>query len=124
MWAEALAYYSSFTIHPSCAIWVQLIYSQCEGKGAAMPCPVCFGPKRRAVVGLDQGPDTKQSTVDTRQSTVETAGASAQTVIGLTAYPKLFLHDWREAPLYVSRREAELFLKRRRHHVATQTDLE
>ena len=86
-------------------------------KGAVMPFPVCFGPKRRAVVDLDPEPDK-------RQSTIETADASSQTVIGLVAGPKLFIYDFREAPLYMSRREYELCAKRRRHHVATQAGLE
>ena len=82
-------------------------------KGAAMPFAICFGPKRRAVVDLDPEPDK-------RQSTIEIADASSQTAIGLVAGPKLFIHDVREAPLYMSRREYELFVKRRRHLVATQ----
>ena len=86
-------------------------------KGAAMPFPICFGPKRRAVVDLDPEPDN-------RQSAIGTADASTQTAIGLVEGPKLFIHDVREAPLYMSRREYELFVKRHRHHVATQTGLE
>ena len=78
---------------------------------------ICFGPKRRAVVDLDPEPDK-------RQSTIVTADAPSQTVIGLVAGPKLFIHDVREAPLYMSRREYELFVKRRRRHVATQAGLE
>ena len=86
-------------------------------KGAVMPFPICFGPKRRAVVDLDPEPDK-------RQSTIGTADSSTQTAIGLVAGPKLFIHDVREAPLYMSRREYELFVKRHRRHVATQTGLE
>ena len=86
-------------------------------KGAAMPFPICFGPKRRAVVDLDPEPDK-------RQSEIGTADASTQTAIGLVASPKLFIHDVHEAPLYMSRREYELFVKRHRHHVATQAGLE
>ena len=82
-----------------------------------MSFPICFGPKRRAVVDLDPEPDK-------RQATIETADASSQTVIGLVAGPKLFIHDVREAPLYMSRREYELFAKRRRHDVATQAGIE
>ena len=86
-------------------------------KGAAMPFPICFGPKRRAAVDLDPEPDN-------RQSAIGTAGASTQTAIGLVAGPKLFIHDVREAPLYMSRRENELFVKRHRRHVATHSGLE
>ena len=86
-------------------------------KGAVMPCPTCFGPKRRAVVDLDPEPDK-------RQSTIGTADASTQTAIGLVAGPKLFIQDVREAPLYMSRREYELFVERHRHHLATQAGLE
>ena len=75
-------------------------------KGAVMPFPICFGPKRRAVVGVDPEPDKRQST------------------IGLVAGPKLFIHDVSGAPLYMSRREYELFVKRHRRHVATQAGLE
>ena len=82
-----------------------------------MSFPICFGPKRRAVVDLDPEPDK-------RQATIVTADAPSQTVIGLVAGPKLFIHDVREAPLYMSRREYELFAKRRRRHVATQAGLE
>ena len=67
-------------------------------KDAAMPFPIWFGPKRRAVVDLDPEPDK-------RQSTIGTADASTQTAIGLVAGPKLFIHDARGAPLYMSRRE-------------------
>ena len=81
-----------------------------------MSFPICFGPKRRAVVDLDAEPET-------RQSTIGTADASTQTAIGLVAGPKLFIHDVREAPLYMSRRGYELFVKRLRHHVATQSGL-
>ena len=63
-----------------------------------MPFPICFGPKRRAVVDLDPEPDK-------RPSAIETADSSSQTVIGLVAGPKLFVHDLREAPLYMSRRD-------------------
>ena len=86
-------------------------------KGAVMPFPICFGPKRRAVVDLDPEPDK-------RQSTIVPADAPSQTVIGLVAGPKIFIHDVREAPLYMSRREYELFAKRRRRHDATQAGLE
>ena len=72
-------------------------------KGAVMPFPICFGPKRRAVVDLDPEPDK-------RQSAIGTADASTQTAIGLVAGPKLFIHDIRDAPLYMSRREYELFV--------------
>ena len=85
-------------------------------KGAVMPFPICFGPKRRAVINLDPEPDK-------RQSTIASADAASQTVIGLVAGPKLFIYDFREAPLWLSRRECELFAKRRRHHVATQAGL-
>ena len=81
------------------------------------PFPICFGLKRRAVVDLDPEPDK-------RQSTIGTADSSTQTAIGLVAGPKLFIHNVREAPLYMSRREYELFVKRRGHHVATQTGFE
>ena len=82
-----------------------------------MPFPICFGPKRRAVVDLDPEPDK-------RQSAIEIADASSQTAIGLFAGPELFIHAVREAPLYMSWREYELFVKRHRHHVATQAGLE
>ena len=82
-----------------------------------MPFPICFGPKRRAVVDLDPRPDK-------RQSTIETADASSQTVIGLVAGQKLFIYDFRTAPLYMSRREYKFFDKRHKHHVATQSALE
>ena len=82
-----------------------------------MSFPICFGPKRRAVVDLDPEPDK-------RQATIVTADAPSQTVIGLVAGPKIFIHDAREAPLYMSRREYELFAKRRRHDVATQAGIE
>ena len=67
-----------------------------------MPFPICLGPKRRAVVDLD--PESHN-----RQSTIGTADASTQTAIGLVAGPKLFIHDIRDAPLYITRREHELF---------------
>ena len=86
-------------------------------KGAVMPFPICFGPKRRAVVDLDPEPDN-------RQSAIGTADASTQTAIGLVAGPKLFIHDVSEAPSYMTRREYELFVKRPRRHVATQSGLE
>ena len=86
-------------------------------KSAAMPFPICIGPKRRAVVDL--GPEH-----DKRQSTIEIADASSQIAIGLVAGPKLFVYDSREAPLYMSRREYELFVSRGRHHIATQAGLE
>ena len=86
-------------------------------KGAVMPFPICFRPTRRAVVDLDPEPDT-------RQSAIGTADASTQTAIGLVAGPMLFIHDVREALLYMSRREYELFVKRHRRHVATQSGLE
>ena len=86
-------------------------------EGAAMSSPICFGPKRRTVVDLDPEPDK-------RQSTIGTADASTQTAIGLVAGPKPFIHDVRETPLYMSRREYELFVKRHRHHVATRAGLE
>ena len=35
--------------------------SLASDKGAAMPFPICFGPKRRAVVDLDPEPDNRQS---------------------------------------------------------------
>ena len=35
--------------------------SLANDKGAAMPFPICFGPKRRAVVDLDPEPDKRQS---------------------------------------------------------------
>ena len=86
-------------------------------KGAAMPFPICFGPKRRAVGDLDPEPDN-------RQSAIGTADASTETAIGLVAGPNLFIYDVREAPLYMSRREYELFVKRQRRDVATQSGLE
>ena len=86
-------------------------------KGAAMSFPICFGPKRRAVVDLI-------TTSYKRQATIVTADAPSQTVIGLVAGPKLFIHDVREAPLYMSRREYESFAKRRRHDVATRAGIE
>ena len=82
-----------------------------------MPFPICFGPKRRDVVDLGPEPDK-------RQSAIGTADASTQTAIGLVAGPKLFIYDVREAPLYMSRREYELFVKRQRRDVATQSGLE
>ena len=82
-----------------------------------MSFPICFGPKRRAVVDLDPEPDN-------RQSAIGTADASTQTAIGLVAGPKLFIHDIRDAPLYMSRREYESFAKRRRHDVATRAGIE
>ena len=82
-------------------------------KGAAMPFPICFGPKRRAVVDLDPEPDK-------RQSEIGTADASTQTAIGLVAGPKLFIHDIRDAPLYMSRREYELFVPTVDHRQSTR----
>ena len=66
-----------------------------------MPFPIGIGSKRRAVVDRDPEPDK-------RHATTETADASSQTAIGLVAGPKLFIHDIREAPLYMPRREYEL----------------
>ena len=68
-----------------------------------MPSPICFGPKRGVVVDLVPEPDN-------RQSAIGIADAFTQTAIGLFAGPKLFVHDIRDAPLYVSRREYELFV--------------
>ena len=82
-------------------------------KGAVMPCPICFGPKRRAVVDLDPEPDK-------RQSTIGTADSSTQTAIGLVAGPKLFIHDIRDAPLYMSLREYELFVPTVDHRQSTR----
>lgn len=78
-----------------------------------MPFPISFGPKRRAVVDLD--PEA-----DNRQSPIGIADASPPTAIGLGAGPKLLVYDFRETPLYTSRRECDLFGSRLRHHVATQ----
>ena len=86
--------------------------SLASDKGAAMPFPICFGPKRRAVVDLDPEPDK-------RQSAIGTADASTQTAIGLVAGPKPFIHDIRDAPLYMSRREYELFVPTVDHRQST-----
>ena len=66
-----------------------------------MPFPTCLRPKRRAVVDLGPEPDN-------RQSAIGTADASTQTAIGLVAGPKLFIHDIRDAPLYITRREKRM----------------
>ena len=87
--------------------------SLANDKGAAMPFPICFGPKRRAVVDLDPEPDK-------RQSEIGTADASTQTAIGLVAGPKLFIHDVREASLYMSRREYEFFVPTVDHRQSTR----
>ena len=63
----------------------------------AQPFPIKFEPMRRAVVDLDP----------------VFSDAEAQTVIGLIPTPVLFNIDARDAPKYISRREAELFRKRR-----------
>ena len=78
-----------------------------------MPFPICLGPKRRAVVDLDPEPDN-------RQSTIGTADESTQTVIGLVAGPKLFIHNIRDAPLYITRRECELFASAIDHRQSTR----
>ena len=78
-----------------------------------MPFLMCLGPKRRAVVDLD--PES-----DNRQSTIGTADASTQTAIGLVAGPKLFIHDIRDAPLYITRREYELFASAVDHRQSTR----
>ena len=44
----------------------------------------------------------------------ELSDVATQTVIGLIPTPQLFNIDARGAPKYISRREAELFRKRRR----------
>ena len=82
-------------------------------KGAVMPFPMCFGTKRRAVVDLDPEPDN-------RQSAIGTADASTQAAIGLVAGPKLFIHDIREAHLYMPGREYELFVPTVDHRQSTR----
>ena len=86
--------------------------SLANAKGPVMPFPICFGPKRRAVVDLDPEPDN-------RQPAIGTADASTQMAIGLVGGPKLFIHDIREAPLYVPRRAYELFAPTIEHRQST-----
>ena len=51
----------------------------------------------------------------------ELSDVATQTVIGLIPTPQLFNIDARDAPKYISRREAELFRKRRRVDLAPHT---
>ncbi|MDA8584436.1 hypothetical protein N9L68_09365 [bacterium] len=69
--------------------------------------PIKFEPMRAAVVDLDP----------------ELSDAETQTVIGLipSIYPSVFLHDINDAPMYVTRREYEVFRKRRLQYAEAQT---
>ena len=66
----------------------------------AMPFSINFGPNRRAVVELDP----------------EVSDVATQTAIGLIATPTLCIYEVCDATKYISRREAESFLKRRRKY--------
>ena len=65
-----------------------------------MPFPIKFKPMRAAVVDLDP----------------ELSVAETRTVIGLipSIAPPLFLFDIKDAPMYIARREFEVFRKRRK----------
>ena len=72
----------------------------------ASPFPMKLKPMRGAVV------DGETQTVI--GGGPELSDVATQTVIGLIPTPQLFNIDARDAPKYISRREAELFRKRRR----------
>ena len=74
----------------------------------ASPFPIKLKPMRGAVVDLD---GETQTVIGGKP---ELSDVATQTVIGLIPTPKLFNIDARDAPKYISRREAELFRKRRR----------
>ena len=74
----------------------------------APPFPIKFKPMRGAVVDLDA---ETQTVIGGKP---ELSDVATQTVIGLIPTPQLFNIDARDAPKYISRREAELFRKRRR----------
>ena len=74
----------------------------------ASPFPIKLKPMRGAVVDLD---GETQTVIGGKP---ELSDVATQTVIGLIPTPKLFNIDARHAPKYISRREAELFRKRRR----------
>ena len=75
---------------------------------SASPFPIKFKPMRGAVVDLD---GETQTVIGGKP---ELSDVATQTVIGLIPTPQLFNIDARDAPKYISRREAELFRKRRR----------
>ena len=72
----------------------------------ASPFPMKLKPMRGAVVDGET-----QTVIGGRP---ELSDVATQTVIGLIPTPQLFNIDARDAPKYISRREAELFRKRRR----------
>ena len=74
----------------------------------ASPFPIKLKPMRGAVVDLD---GETQTVIGGKP---ELSDVATQTVIGLIPTPKLFNIDARDGPKYISRREAELFRKRRR----------
>ena len=74
----------------------------------ASPFPIKLKPMRGAVVDLD---GETQTVIGGKP---ELSDVATQTVIGLIPTPVLFNIDARDAPKYISRREAELFRKRRR----------
>ena len=91
-----------------------------DGRDHAPRCDQRF--KKRPVFPIKFADLATQSVVDldTQFQTViggkpELSNGDAQTVIGLipTTAPSLFLHDIKDAPLYVSRREFDVFRKRR-----------
>ena len=70
--------------------------------------PIKLTPMRGAVVDLEGETRTVIG------GKPELSDVATQTVIGLIPTPQLFNIDARDAPKYISRREAELFRKRRR----------
>ena len=74
----------------------------------------------RAGVALAGGLADLDPEPGNRQSAIGTADASTQTAIGRVAGPKLLIDDIRDAPLYVSLREYELFVPTVGHRQSTR----
>ena len=78
---------------------------------SASPFPIKFKPMRGAVVDLD---GETQTVIGGKP---ELSDVATQTVIGLIPTPRLFNIDASDAPMYISRREAEILGKRKRSRV-------